>query len=65
LPNASILAGAAEKLAVTEPQLEAALTCPPGSRVNFTSATQQLGVTPQHLAEALEMPAGVQGATQW
>jgi hypothetical protein len=61
LSNATVLAGAAEKLGVPESQLESALASPSGGRVNFTSAAQQLGVTPQQLAEALGIPAGSQG----
>ena len=61
LPNATVLAGAAAKLGVPEPQLESALTSPSGQRVNFTDAATQLGVTPQQLAEALGMSGGGQG----
>jgi len=61
LPNATVLANAAAKLGVPEPQLESALTSPSGARVNFTDVATQLGVTPQQLAEALGMSGGGQG----
>jgi hypothetical protein len=60
-PNATVLAGAAVKLGIPEPQLESALTNPSGGRVNFTDAAQQLGVTPQQLADALGMTGEGQG----
>lgn len=55
LPNDTVLAGAAAKLGLPEAQLDSALTNPSGGRVNFTEAAQQLGVTPQQLADALGM----------
>ena len=61
LTNATVLAGAAAKLGIPEPQLQSALTSPSGGRVNFTDAAKQLGVTPQQLAEALGMQGGGQG----
>ena len=60
LPNATVLAGAAIKLGIPESQLETALTGPSGGRVNVTAAAQQLGVTPQQLAEALGISGGGQ-----
>jgi hypothetical protein len=47
------LTAAAEKLGVTQQQLEAALNMTSHGRMNLTSAAEQLGVTGQQLADAL------------
>jgi ABC-type phosphate/phosphonate transport system substrate-binding protein len=60
LPNSTVLNQAAEKLGVTEQQLENALNSSTGVRQNLTVAAQQLDVTPQQLADALGIPQGAQ-----
>jgi len=58
LPNTTVLAQAAEKLGVSEQQLENALAGQAGTRQNLSVSAQQLNVSPQQLAEALGFPPG-------
>jgi len=56
LSNTTVLTAAAEKLGVTEQQVENAFNTTQGQgHVNLTVAAQQLGVTVQQLADALGM----------
>ena len=52
-PNATVIAQAAEKLGVSQQQLQSALTGEGGTRQNLSVAAEQLNVSPQQLAEAL------------
>ena len=61
LSNVTVLTAAAEKLGVSEQDLQNALTSSGGGRQNLTAAAQQLGITRDQLAAALGIPAGNPG----
>jgi len=61
LSNLTALTAAAEKLGVTEHDLQNALTSSGGGQQNLTVAAQQLGVTRDQLVAALGFPAGGTG----
>jgi hypothetical protein len=61
LSNLTALTAAAEKLGVTEQDLQNALTSSGGGPQNLTAAAQQLGVNRDKLVAALGFPAGGTG----
>lgn len=61
LTNVTLLTSAADKLGVSEQDLQNALTMTSNAtsgRPNLTAAAQQLGITQQQLTDALGFPAG-------
>ena len=58
LPNATILAQAAEKLGVSQQQVESVLTGQAGARQNLSVAAQQAKCIAAAVAEALGIPPG-------
>ena len=58
--NATVLAGAAAKLGVTQQQLEVALNSTAGGPPNMTAVAEKLGVTQEKLMDALGFPQGSQ-----
>ena len=64
LTNVTLLTAAADKLGISEQDLQNALTMTSNAtsgRPNITAAAQQLGITQQQLTDALGFPAGGRG----